>query len=367
MALLILALAGGLAFANGANDNCKGVATLVGFGAVTPRGALLWAAVTTAAGSAVGFLLAHGLLETFRAGSVAGGEALPPVFYAAVLSGAVAWVLFATATGLPVSTTHAITGGLVGAGIWHVGAAQIAWPALGVRFALPLLCGPLLSLALVWVAARPLVRLAERWVPRCICVVEQPEVVVLAGGAAAAAPRFAVVVDRVENCAVHGALASARGGALADTLHWSTAGLVGFARGWNDTPKIAALALVALPPASGTGLAFAGLTVAMAAGGLLAGRKVLTTLAHRITAMPLGQSLAASGVSSLLVSLASWQGLPVSTTHVSTGAIVGAGLRLDPSRVRWRTVREIALSWVVTLPAAALVALLALALLGSRG
>jgi phosphate/sulfate permease len=57
--------------------------------------------------------------------------------------------------------------------------------------------------------------------------------------------------------------------------------------------------------------------------------------------------------------------LPVSTTHVSTGAIVGAGLRLDPAQVRWRTVRDISLSWVVTLPAAALAALLALALIGS--
>jgi inorganic phosphate transporter, PiT family len=103
----------------------------------------------------------------------------------------------------------------------------------------------------------------------------------------------------------------------------------------------------------------------MAAGGLMAGRKVLVTLAHKVTDLPLNSSLAASTTSAVLVGLASWNGLPVSTTHVTTGGIVGAGLRRSPRSVRWRTVREIVLSWVVTLPVAGLLAAAVVFLLGS--
>jgi PiT family inorganic phosphate transporter len=130
--------------------------------------------------------------------------------------------------------------------------------------------------------------------------------------------------------------------------------MVGFARGWNDAPKIAALALVALP--NNMGLAFAVVTLAMAAGGLLAGGRVLETLAKKVTVLPLAESLTASVISATLVGLASWRGLPVSTTHVTTGGIIGAGLKHDPAGVRWGKVGEIVLSWVITLPVAALIA-----------
>ena len=95
-------------------------------------------------------------------------------------------------------------------------------------------------------------------------------------------------------------------------------------------------------------------------GGLLAGRKVLDTLSKKVTTMPLAESLTASVVTATLVGLASWRGLPVSTTHVSTGAIVGAGLKHDPASVKWGKVAEIVLSWLITLPVAALLAAVAM-------
>src|SRR5207245_710121 len=101
----------------------------------------------------------------------------------------------------------------------------------------------------------------------------------------------------------------------ANAVHWVSGGMVGFARGWNDTPKIAALCLVALP--NRTGMAFVIVAVAMAAGGLISGRKVLETLAKKLTPLPLPESLTASLTTATLVGLASWNGLPVSTTHVS--------------------------------------------------
>jgi PiT family inorganic phosphate transporter len=113
LVLLVMVLVALLAFANGANDNCKGVATLVGYGAATPRRALAWAAITTAAGATVSFWLAHGLIRSFNGNELlAAGTAVGGGFFVAVLCGAFGWVIFATFTGMPVSTTHAITGAL---------------------------------------------------------------------------------------------------------------------------------------------------------------------------------------------------------------------------------------------------------------
>src|SRR4051794_13673517 len=113
MTLLLLFLVALLAFANGANDNGKGVATLVGFGAARPFPALAYASAATAAGGVVSFFLAAGLLKGFSGGFLfTGGAALDRPFYAAVLVGACGWVLVANRTGMPVSTTHAIVGAL---------------------------------------------------------------------------------------------------------------------------------------------------------------------------------------------------------------------------------------------------------------
>jgi PiT family inorganic phosphate transporter len=134
---------------------------------------------------------------------------------------------------------------------------------------------------------------------------------------------------------------------------------VGVARGFNDTPKIAALGVVVMSASlggRGSVVAFAVVAAAMSAGGLLAGGRVLQTLASKVTPMRFSDSLAASFTTASLVSMASFFGLPVSTTHVSTGAIVGAGVRRDPGGVQWKKVGEIVLSWLITLPVAALLA-----------
>ena len=130
--------------------------------------------------------------------------------------------------------------------------------------------------------------------------------------------------------------------------------------GWAVLAQKAALPLLASPLVA-LALVFAAARplAALTLGGLVAGRRVLTTSSERITALPLGESLAASGVSSILVALASWRGLPVSTAHVTTGGIVGAGIARSAREVRWPVVKDVALSWIVTLPAAAAVALLA--------
>jgi PiT family inorganic phosphate transporter len=357
--LLFVAL---LAFANGANDNCKGVATLVGYGAAAPRRALAWATFTTALGSVFSFFVAGGLIKSFSTGLFLKGTPLDTPFYLAVLAGAFGWVMFATRSGLPVSTTHAITGALTGAGLVAFGDEQFQWSFLGEKFALPLAVSPVLSLALVYLITWPVGVVVNRLASRCACVTAEPALAPEAGAAVAAAVP-AVVTGEEAACARVGAGVIVSGSRTADVIHWLSSGMVGFARGWNDAPKIAALSLVALKGPGGMALGFALVTVAMAVGGLVAGRKVLETLATKVTTMPLPESLTASITTAALVSLASWQGLPVSTTHVSTGAIIGAGLKHDARAVKWSKVGEILLSWLITLPVAALLAAAAQALL----
>ena len=135
---------------------------------------------------------------------------------------------------------------------------------------------------------------------------------------------------------------------MLDGLHFLSAGMVSFARGLNDAPKIAAVALI------GGGLSVQGgilvVAVAMACGGLLHARGVAETMAHKVTRMSPGEGLAANMATAMLVLMASRFGLPVSTTHVSVGSLVGIGTvtgKGNPSMIL-----TILASWVITLPLA---------------
>lgn len=347
MTVLLLTLVALLAYANGSNDNSKGVATLVGYGAASAWQALVYATLTTAIGAAVSFWFSGGLLKSFSIGLFTKATpGLNEAFFAAVLIGAFGWVIFATFTGLPVSTTHAIMGSLIGAGLVALGHDKVQWAVLGKSFVLPLLLSPILSLTIVFVLASPVVWAVRRVSATRTVQVEELAVATVTSMSPGDAPAVAVECESQTT--------TRRISPAANALHWASGGLIGFARGWNDTPKIAALCLLALPNRMGIG--FGIVTIAMAAGGLVSGRRVLQTLAKKLTPLPLPESLTASLTTAALVCLASWRGLPVSTTHVSTGSIIGAGLKNDPSAVKWKKVTEVALSWVITLPAAGLIA-----------
>jgi inorganic phosphate transporter, PiT family len=148
-ALAVLALAAALAFANGSNDASKGIATLVGSGVTNFRGAALWGTVWTVVGGLVAAVASRGLVETFAGkGFLTRGDR-DPAFLAAVATGALVWVLLASRTGLPVSTTHAIAGALAGAGILAEGVATLHWASFARRVALPLALSPVLSIGLL--------------------------------------------------------------------------------------------------------------------------------------------------------------------------------------------------------------------------
>jgi PiT family inorganic phosphate transporter len=364
MTIVLISLIAALAFANGANDNGKGVATLVGFGAARPSTALLFATAATALGGVTSFFLAGGILKGFSGSWLfQKGIVLDQSFYAAVLVGACGWVLLVNRFGMPVSTTHAIIGALCGAGLVAFGGSQFQWLMLGQRFVLPLALSPVLSLLIVYLVAWPVLLLVGNTVSRRLRTAGVGQDCELAGVSAAGA---ALLVGASRSQVTHGSPIphcepptqnEGNPSPAANAIHWLGGGLISFARGWNDTPKIAALSLLSLSRVShGSAIGFAIVTLAMAVGGFVKGRKVLETLAKKLTPLPLAESLTASLVTATLVGLASWIALPVSTTHVATGSIIGAGLKNNPRAVKWAKVGEIALSWVITLPVAAIIA-----------
>jgi PiT family inorganic phosphate transporter len=275
-------------------------------------------------------------------------------FPAAVALGALGWILFASKTGLPVSTTHAIAGALAGAGIVAQGAGSLHWGVLGQRVALPLALSPLLSVALLY-AVYPLLRRAVSKVETyCFCLERYS--VVVEGSALAMSPAAPwAVVSRQQECAVSPTVSARL--SIVDGLHWLSSALTSFARGLNDAPKIVALGVVAAAVFDLRGLPlYVAVAAGMGAGSLVGGFRVTETLARRVTPMSPTEGFAANAVTTVLVGLACLVSLPVSTTHVSSGAIIGIGLHRGVETVRWTTVRAMLLAWLVTLPAAALIA-----------
>lgn len=342
-----------LSFANGANDNFKGVATLFGTGTSNYRKALWWATCCTLLGSLTAAGLAANLLKTFSGkGLVSEAIVSTPTFAAAVACGAGLTVLIATRFGLPISTTHGLLGALVGAGL--AGGSPIQTGQLSKAFVVPLMTSPLLALLASVVLYPILSRLRQRLgvVPEsCLCVesaVCEPAVVADGTMSAALAVPVVVTTGTRSSCppAYSGRVLGLEAQSVLDHLHFLSAGLVSFARGLNDTPKIAAVMLVGL---SGNGIIPIMLVgICMACGGILRGQRVAETMSLRITEMNHGQGFTANALAGTIVIAASWLGLPVSTTHVMCGSLFGIGL--TNGRGRWRTIGGIAGAWLITLP-----------------
>jgi inorganic phosphate transporter, PiT family len=360
--LFAVLLAGALvAYFNGANDVSKGIATLVGSGVTNYRAATLWGTVCTGLGGLSAALLAGSMVQTFGNGLLAKG--VVPSFIAALATilGASAWVAVASRTGLPVSTTHAIVGSIAGVATAAYGLHGIRWSPLLNKIALPLLLSPVLALALTVVMIRILRSVQKHYSADvdCACTTFElnpvPAGMAMDGSASAelSLPSFGIKVAKTEECATD---RTAFLGISAHHLHWLTSGATSFARGMNDAPKMVAIVLAAailhgkfqITPA-----AFALVTLGMVAGSWLAGSRVTKVLAEKITPMDHWEGFLANAVTTSLVMPGAALGLPMSTTHVSSGSIIGIGLQKRNS-INWRTVRDMSLAWVVTLPAAGL-------------
>ena len=359
MTILLLIAVAFLAYSNGANDNFKGVASLFGSRTATYRTAITWATLTTFAGSVCSIFLTQSLLKKFS------GKGLVPDalvgsehFLLAVALGAGITVILATRLGFPISTTHGLTGAIVGSGLAAVG-GQVAFGVLGKQFFMPLMLSPVAAVllgALLYLTFR-FVRLRLGITKEsCFCVGSeqrvgprpQPASVL----AAQRADVLSVAVDSETQCSERyaGAYLGVNCQQTMDTAHFVSSGIVSFARGLNDTPKMAALLLVV--QAFDIRWSLVLVAVAIALGGVLNARRVAETMSHKITAMNHGQGFSANLATGILVTLASTLGLPVSTTHVSVGALFGIGV--TTRQADFRVVSGILLSWLLTLPCAAI-------------
>ncbi len=294
-------------FTNGANANFKGVASLYGSGTTSRRTALYWGTLTTFLGSIAAWLFANEILKRFSGRGIVPDELVEsPTFVSAVAAGTALTTFLATRCGFPVSTTHALVGALVGAGLAGAG-FEVQFAALGTLFLAPLFISPFVA--------------------------------IVAGAV------FYWLLKKLRLAPTH------RTRTL-DVLHFLSTGAASFARGMNDTPKMVALLLVA----DGLDIKWGFLIIAVliAIGALTDSRNVAETLGKKITGMDPGQGFAASLVTAVLVTTASFHSLPVSTTHVSVGALTGMGA--STGQTKWRKVAEIFFAWVSTVPCGALFA-----------
>jgi PiT family inorganic phosphate transporter len=304
-------------FLNGLHDAANSIATIVSTRVLPPKAAVFWAAFF----NFIAFLF-FGLhvAQTIGTGIIDPAVISPRVIFAALM-GAISWNLITWWAGIPSSSSHALIGGLLGAGTAKAGSIAIIWKGVlmttGAIFLSPLF-GFLLALALV---------LAVSW----IFVRKTP-----------------LAVDRTFR-----------------VLQFGSASLYSLGHGGNDAQKTMGIIAGLLFAQGHLGQQFyvplwVVLTcqAAMALGTLLGGWRIVRTMGSRITHLTPMQGFCAETGGATTLFLATWLGIPVSTTHTITGAIVGVGAARRVSAVRWNVASNIVVAWIVTMPAAALVAAL---------
>jgi PiT family inorganic phosphate transporter len=316
--VILIVVALGFDFTNGFHDAANAVATAIASRAIKPLTALLVAAVL----NVVGALVSTKVAKTIGSGIIgtpSGHSGLVVVF--AALLGAIAWNLFTWRLRLPSSSTHALIGGLVGAGL--VSAATVHWTVLWQKVVVPMVASPLLG-----VAAGYLVMVAILWAFRR----RRPQPV-------------------------------NQGFRRAELL--STAAMA-FSHGTQDAQKTMGVITLALVT-TGHLAAFRVPTwvivisaAAMGLGTLSGGWRIIGTIGSRITPLdPARAFTAQSTASSLLLISAYAYAIPVSSTQVISSTVAGAGATRRVSAVRWGVAREVVAAWVFTIPGAAATAALA--------
>ncbi|MBD0273322.1 MAG: inorganic phosphate transporter, partial [Acetobacteraceae bacterium] len=296
-------------------DAANSIATIVSTRVLRPQYAVLWAAFF----NFIAFLF-FGLhvADTIGRGIVDAAVIDPAVIFGA-LTGAIAWNLITWGLGIPSSSSHALVGGILGAGTAKAGLGAVVWSGLGktlIAIVLSPTVGLLLALVLV---------VTVSWI-------------------------FA----RTTPFVVDGTFRS---------LQFVSASLYSLGHGGNDAQKTMGIIAVLL---YSQGLLEGGFHVpfwvviacqaAMGLGTLFGGWRIVHTMGSKITRLTPMQGFCAETGGAITLFAATWMGVPVSTTHTITGAIVGVGAARRASAVRWGIAGNIVTAWVITLPAAALIA-----------
>ncbi|MDB5618024.1 inorganic phosphate transporter [Tardiphaga sp.] len=302
-------------FLNGLHDAANSIATIVSTRVLRPQYAVLWAAFFN--------FVAFSVFGLHVANTIGTGIIDPHVIDASVifgaLMGAIVWNLITWALGIPSSSSHALIGGLLGAGLAKAGFAAAEWKGL--------------SMALLAIVLSPLVGFLLALVLTAIV-----------SWASVRSTPFAV--DRAFRI-----------------LQFVSASLYSLGHGGNDAQKTMGIIAVLLYSQGHLGTEFSvpfwvvlSCQAAMALGTLMGGWRIVRTMGLRITKLTPMQGFCAETGGAATLFMATFLGVPVSTTHTITGAIVGVGAARRVSAVRWNVASSIVYAWVITIPASAIVA-----------
>ena len=313
----LIAVALGFDFLNGLHDSANSIATVVSTRVLRPRDAVIWAAFF----NFIAFLVfgVH-VAQTVGTGIVAADIVDARVIFSALM-GAISWNLITWWAGIPSSSSHALIGGLVGAGVMRAGGEAIVWKGLlttSAAIVLSPMTGFFLALMLVLSVSWLFVR---------------------------ATPR-----------AVDGTFRR---------MQLVSASLYSLGHGGNDAQKTMGIIAVLLFSQGQLGGEFyvpfwvvITCQAAMGLGTLFGGWRIVHTMGSKITRLTPVQGFCAETGGAITVFAATWLGIPISTTHTIAGSIVGVGAARKVSAVRWNVASNIVIAWVVTLPAAGLMAAL---------
>jgi len=315
--LIVTALA--FDFLNGLHDAANSIATVVSTRLLKPVTAVAFAGVANAAAYflTIAFPGLHKVAETIGAGLIDKDLVTPSVVFGA-LAGAMFWNVVTWMKGIPSSSSHALVGGIVGAGVAHAGVAGIQWAGLDktlIAIVLSPLLGMFLSMGIMlatsWAFSRASNKTAER------------------------SFRFLHIISSGTYSLSHGLNDAQKTMGIITVLLFST----GHLTGKFEVPHWVALSCY----------------VAMGLGTLVGGWKIIETMGSRITKLSQHQGFSASMGGTIMVFTASLLGIPVSTTHTITGCVVGVGVSKRTSSVRWGVASDVAVAWIVTIPASAIV------------
>ncbi|MBO9623727.1 MAG: inorganic phosphate transporter [Sphingomonas sp.] len=306
-------------FLNGLHDAANAIATVVATRLLKPVHAVAFAAVFNFAAYflSIAFPSLHRVADTIGQGLIAKDLITPAVVFGALI-GAMFWNVVTWLKGIPSSSSHALVGGLIGAGVAHAGLTGVQWGGLN-KTLIAIVLSPTIGMMLAM-----FVMLVTSWGFRRAS----------AGGA-----------DRTFR-----------------VLHLISSGAYSLSHGLNDAQKTMGIITVLLFSTGHLQGEFhvphwvaISCYIAISLGTLAGGWKIIETMGSRITKLSQHQGFSASLSGSIVLFGASWLGIPVSTTHTITGSVIGAGTARRASAVRWGVAGNVVVAWVITIPASATV------------
>ena len=315
----LIAVALAFDFLNGLHDAANSIATVVATKLLSPVKAVLFAAVFNFAAYflTIAFPALHKVAETIGSGLIAKDLVTPGVVFGALI-GAMFWNVVTWLKGIPSSSSHALIGGLIGAGTAHAGITGIQWNGLN-KTLVAIVLSPVLGMMLSM-----LIMLITSWAFRNST-----------SRAAEGSFRFLHLFSSAAYSLSHGLNDAQKTMGIITVLLYST----GYLSGEFHVPHWVAISCY----------------VAIGLGTMSGGWKIIETMGSRITKLSQHQGFSASTGGSIMVFTASLLGIPVSTTHTITGCVIGAGTARRASAIRWGVAQSVVVAWVITIPASAAV------------